>query len=195
MQSRTSNIPIYLLFSIISWRLDDLNLSSFEVTTTIILLQHVSFFAMGGSNAISSIDLSSAYNGIRGFNVVAVGLLTFIGNWAGPIWWASRGASMLVSFFHKRSEDRITEEPSKVFRGDSLAVENLGGKVQQQHVALLTVFVTAHLVFVMVACTILRTHLFIWTVFSPKFLYSMAWSLGVHFLVNIGLGGSFFALG
>lgn len=64
-----------------------------------------------------------------------------------------------------------------------------------QHLALMTVFVTCALVFVMAACTVLRTHLFIWTVFSPKYLYSMAWSLGQHLMVNVGLGSALFWLG
>lgn len=80
-----------------------------------------------------------------------------------------------------------------------LRLKSRGGKEGQGllfgHLAMLTVFVTAALVFVMGACTLLRTHLFIWTVFSPKFLYSMAWCLGQHLVVNVGLGGVLFWLG
>lgn len=65
----------------------------------------------------------------------------------------------------------------------------LDKKVYLRHVAVLGTFHCAAVVFVMVACTVLRTHLFIWTVFSPKFLYSMAWVIGGHLLVNLGLGG------
>lgn len=45
------------------------------------------------------------------------------------------------------------------------------------HVGLLTLFTGAMLLSVMAACTALRTHLFIWTVFSPKYLFAMAWGL------------------
>jgi ethanolaminephosphotransferase len=48
---------------------------------------------------------------------------------------------------------------------------------------------------VMAACTLLRTHLFIWTVFSPKYLYAMAWAVGWHLLVNVGLGRLLWTLG
>lgn len=54
-----------------------------------------------------------------------------------------------------------------------------------QYVALMTVFAVASLLFVMAACSALRTHLFIWTVFSPKYLYVMAWSLAQHLCVNV----------
>lgn len=63
------------------------------------------------------------------------------------------------------------------------------------HVAALTVFAAGALVAVMAACTVLRTHLFIWTVFSPKYLYCVAWSLGQHLVVNVGVCGVLYWLG
>jgi ethanolaminephosphotransferase len=126
------------------------------------LLQYSSFFVLGGSNAISSVDLSNAYNGIAGYNVLAVGVLTFISNWAGPIWWVS-GTTLLMSPSIKRWS---------LF----------------EHFALLTLFTAFSTLSVMVACMVLREHLFIWTVFSPKFLFTIAWVVGNHATVN-GLFG------
>lgn len=65
----------------------------------------------------------------------------------------------------------------------------------RQHVALQTVFVAGGLVAVMTACTALRTHLFIWTVFSPKYLFAMAWALAHHVGVDMALGGLFWYFG
>jgi ethanolaminephosphotransferase len=67
--------------------------------------------------------------------------------------------------------------------------------VLYRHLALLTVFTTSSLFFVMAACTLLRVHLFIWTVFSPKYLYSMAWSIGQHLCINMGVGSALYWLG
>lgn len=64
-----------------------------------------------------------------------------------------------------------------------------------EHISSLTIFVCAGLVAVMAACTVLRTHLFIWTVFSPKYLYAAAWGVGWHLGVNVGIGGLFYLLG
>lgn len=172
-QSRATNIPLLLLSTVIFQCLASADLSVAEITTSSILLQHASFFASGGSNAISSVDLSSAYNGIGGFNVVAVGLLTFVGNWAGPIFWTSATSLLLLQ---KRGE-------------------GAHGDCHHRHLALLTVFTTASAASVMAACTALRTHLFIWTVFSPKYLYCMAWSLGQHLAVNVSYGSLLFWLG
>ncbi|KAK3897294.1 GPI ethanolamine phosphate transferase 2, partial [Staphylotrichum tortipilum] len=84
-QSRPSNIPLLLLSNVLHRlffpRLA--NLSQMELSITTLLLQHVLFFAAGGSNSIASVDLSSAYNGVAAFSVAAVGVLTFVGNWAG----------------------------------------------------------------------------------------------------------------
>ncbi|UKZ53563.1 hypothetical protein TrVGV298_007356 [Trichoderma virens] len=138
--------------------------SSVELYTT--------FFAFGGSNAISSVDLSSAYNGISGFNVIAVGALTLVSNWAGPIFWTSATNLLLLQKYRQGRTDAF-----------------------KNHLILMTIFVSMSVAFVIAACTALRTHLFIWTVFSPKYLYCMAWSLGQHLLINVGFGSFLFWVG
>jgi ethanolamine phosphate transferase 2 subunit G len=179
-QSRATNIPLFLLCIILHHCLQSLDLSTVQITTSSILLQYASFFAFGGSNAISSVDLSSAYNGISSFNVVAVGILTFISNWAGPIFWTSATNLLLLQ---RRRNDAMNHGKSS------------RRSVFKTHLALLTAFTASGIVFVMAACTALRTHLFIWTVFSPKYLYSVAWTLGQHLLINIGFGSALFWLG
>jgi ethanolaminephosphotransferase len=171
-QSRVTKIPLFLFFHILFKFLCSRDLSLAELSTTSLLLQFASFFAFGGSNAISSIDLSSAYNGVGDFNVLAVGILTFVSNWAGPIYWTSATNILLL-------RKREAGEADVFIR----------------HIAILTGFAMSSALAVMAACTVLRTHLFIWTVFSPKYLYCMAWSLGQHLLVNIGAGGALFWLG
>lgn len=172
-QSRATNIPLFLLHSLQVLFLSTADLSPTDLTLSSLLLQHASYFAFGGSNAISSVDLSSAYNGVSGFNFFAVAVLIFVGNWAAPIYFSSATTVLLL-----RAKRR---------KGD--------GPVFARHVAMLTAFVAWSVLFVMVACTVLRTHLFIWTVFSPKYLYSMAWSLGQHLGVNVGVGGLLYWIG
>lgn len=171
-QSRITNIPLFLLFNIQLKFLGSQELDGAELATSTILLSCMSFFAFGGSNAMSSVDLSNAYNGVSNFNAGAVAILTFISNWAAPIYWTFATSTLLV---RKRKAGQ-----SNVFL---------------QHLAFLTVFVTFSAAAVMAACTALRTHLFIWTVFSPKYLYCIAWTLGQHLLVHVGVGGLLFWLG
>lgn len=157
-QSRATNVPLFLIFRVQEFIFASMSLTGIEVTVTSLLSQYMAFFAFGGSNAISSIDLSSAYNGVGSYNVIFVGILTFVSNWAGPIWWVSMTYPL-------RSRSNQMDK--------------------QNHLALLTFYVTTALLSVMVACTVLRTHLFIWTVFSPKFLYCMAWAAAHHMIINV----------
>ncbi|EED12545.1 transferase (Gpi7), putative [Talaromyces stipitatus ATCC 10500] len=157
-QSRATNIPLFLLFKVQASIVELVDLNSIETTLNLILMQHVAFFAFGGSNALSSVNLSTAYNGVSDYNVVVVGLLTFISNWAGPIWWMSETAINQRRMSPVEATNRV---------------------------ALLSFSTTIELLAVMAACTVLRTHLFVWTVFSPKFLYSIAWALANHLGMNL----------
>ncbi len=260
-QTRAQNIPLFLLFDFQRVLLCKVNptwfptwlfcflkklakmlvafirLNTSQATLSMILLAHTAFFALGNSNAISSIDLSNAYNGVTGYNVLAVGILVFVSNWAGPIWWASATTLLLLDQDAPNTEDSTiarhenstgglrrwiaaeraslrlavsadsspstgrpespgisdSARPSKpALAKDSARADSSSSALTNSyiaHVALLTLFTSFSLLAVMVACTLLRTHLFIWTVFSPKYLYAMAWSLGFHFLVGIGVTG------
>lgn len=159
-QSRAISVPLFLLFRCQASILGVVKMSSFETTVTSIIFQHTAFFAFGGSNAISSIDLSNAYNGISSYNVGLVGILTFLSNWVGPIWWLSATYVIRRRWTRRDATDRLV---------------------------LSTLHVALSLFAVMVACTLLRTHLFVWTVFSPKLLYSMAWAVVHHGIVNTTL--------
>ena len=203
-QSRTTNIPLFLLFQTLYVVLGASALDPSEVTITTLLLQFATFFAMGGNNAMSGVDLSSAYNGITDFNVVAVGVLIFVSNWASSLWWASAGNLLLLKSMGSTAAGTAQQKQSKlVAEADNGKTQAASGGLDQrgqwdvwrQHVGAFTVFTAASLVAVMVACTALRTHLFIWTVFSPKYLYSMAWSLGMHLGGNVAFGGLLFWLG
>ncbi|KAH7051246.1 transferase [Macrophomina phaseolina] len=218
-QTRASNIPLFLLFRVQQHFLTQLNPSPTEHSLTALLLAHASFFALGNSNAISSIDLSNAYNGVSGYNVVAVGVLLFVSNWAGPIYWTSasvlglldaarwsRGSAALRRIMREKEREKWAEVKRSQATGRVAvasqpgALPGLKDVVEEVaegedvegmwflHFARLTLWMGAAMVSVMVACAVLRTHLFIWTVFSPKYLYAMAWAVGFHLVIS-GLFG------
>jgi ethanolaminephosphotransferase len=216
-QTKAHNIPLYLLFrvqfsclstspSIPHLHTSDLPiariiLSPTATALTTLLLSQTAFFALGNTNAISSIDLSHAYNGVSDYNIVAVGLLVFLSNWAGPVYFSLAGLLLLGA--HGRTarylntaeldtRDWVTAEHEflhNLARAESRSTsDRLSWAVWRRHVALLTLWTGVMLVGVMVACTALRTHLFIWTVFSPKYLYAMAWGVAWHWGITVGLG-------
>jgi ethanolaminephosphotransferase len=164
-QSRTVFVPLFLLFGL-QLRLlrRGRNHGVVEIAILALLFQYAAFFAAGGTNSIATVDLSNAYNGVGGYNVAAVGALTFVSNWAGPIWWAFA--------------------VGQLFSSTQLTM----GACSFLLTALMT-FACIHALAVMVACMVLREHLFIWTVFSPKYLYTAAWIVGQHTVVNaLGVG-------
>ncbi|KAJ4354026.1 major facilitator super transporter protein [Didymosphaeria variabile] len=200
-QTKAQNIPLYLLFRFQFFFLSLLDLTPAAITTTTLLLIQTSFFALGNSNAISSIDLSNAYNGVSGYNVIAVGLLLFLSNWAGPIYFTAASSLLLSSPGRPRrniamnevdSRDWVQKEREHLERMAKSEEEGRkrreSSEVWGRHVGLMTLWVGVATGSVMVACTVLRTHLFIWTVFSPKYLYAMAWGIAFHFGGTLGLG-------
>ncbi|KAF2172754.1 hypothetical protein M409DRAFT_62460 [Zasmidium cellare ATCC 36951] len=212
-QSRAPNVPLFLGLEVQKEALIRiLNVHGGKerrvtaVALTTLLLSHVYFFCTGGSNSISSIDLSNAYNGVADYNIVAVGVLLFASNWTGPIWWCSAASGLLTAnpsipsqalqngrSWIDNERSKLHSEtlqammgPEKSREAQSQADERSGG--WSLYISCMTAFISAGLLAVMAACTALRTHLFIWTVFSPKYLYAMAWAVGWHLLFNIGFG-------
>lgn len=210
IQSRAPNIPLFLGLEIqreaLGYIIRALPTSSskdrpiVQIATSTLLFSHVYYFCAGGSNSISSIDLSNAYNGVSDYNIVAVGVLLFASNWTAPIWWCS-AANLLLTSRSLPKPQIETNDGRKWIDGERVKLHNdtlktlMGPEKTRSsestwsmYVSLMTAFIAASLLAVMAACTALRTHLFIWTVFSPKYLYAMAWSIGWHLIVNIGFG-------
>lgn len=205
-QTRAPNIPLFLLLECQRELLAALEPNNALTTAvTSLLFSQTTYFAFGGSNSISSIDLSNAYNGVADYNVVAVGILLFASNWAGAVWWCSATVTLLVYRGEAKSAPKkappkaekpwIEEERARLLdeiMGPAKPSPAPGEKQDREawftYVADMSVFIAGSLLAVMAACTALRTHLFIWTVFSPKYLYAMAWAIGWHLGVNVGLG-------
>ena len=188
--------------------------TALTTAVTSLLFSQTTYFAFCGSNSISSIDLSNAYNGVADYNIVAVGVLLFASNWAGAVWWCSAAVTLLVhrgdaksaSLAEKKAPRKIAapverqwveEERARLLdevMGPAKPAPVPASEVRREqerwfvYVAAMSVFIASSLLAVMAACTALRTHLFIWTVFSPKYLYAMAWSVGWHLGINVGLG-------
>lgn len=163
-QSRYANIPLYLLFEA-QRRLLELSDAGVDwLAVSCLWMQHVSFFALGNSNSLSSVDLTNAYNGITSYSIPFVGALTFISNWAGPIWWSMAAIRIYLGGSTK----------------DGKYADWMGWSSGFHGIAML---------FLVGACIILRTHLFIWTVFSPKFLFQVVWMVLQHIAIE-GIVGS-----
>ncbi|ANB13858.1 Las21p [Sugiyamaella lignohabitans] len=173
-QTRTVNIPLFIFFHLLRTYLARAYLINHRssrdiviiITIFTLILQHVSFFAMGNSNSLASIDLSNAYNGISSYQIVLVGVLTFVNNWVGPLYWTVAGLTMLI---------------------DSGIIPQTTTKAQiiSNKILISQMFFSIATAGILGACYVLKHHLFIWTVFSPKLLYSAAWLILQHGLIDI----------
>ncbi|KAI9490469.1 alkaline-phosphatase-like protein [Zychaea mexicana] len=170
--SRTHNAPLFIIYAVQLYLLriwhDALPLQSeieyrggTRIVAVIMLcLTQAAFFMSGRSNSIAAVDLSNAYIGVTGYDTVLIGALTFCSNWATSIWWCMAGW-ILVAEGHDGWWEYVTTQ-SAMF-GAFLAILS-------------------------VAVTLLREHLFIWTVFSPKYLYQMAWTCLFHWCIQVLTG-------
>lgn len=162
-QSRVVNIPLFALFALMKAPLLSLCAYNSPVINGMLStgIQHIAFFCLGNSNSLASIDLSNAYNGVSTYNIPIVSAFTFINNWAGPFYWANAFSTTSLSS----------------------TAHQMATKSHLPYSTFYTSLTTIHLLYlaetfgIFVSTMLLRHHLFIWTVFSPKILYTCAWLL------------------
>lgn len=172
-QSSLQNIPLFLIFVgikhqiglVSGYTIKEKNLEKIGyVCLTTIILQQLTFFSTGQTNSLATVDLSNAYNGITSYNIFAVGILTFISNFSAPLYWSF--ASLSILFENKENLKIVKYEVMKMRWLINMS------------------FYTLTAAFTLIACYILRYHLFIWTVFSPKLLYTLVWNIFINGFVE-----------
>ena len=107
------------------------------------------YFFQGNSNSLASIDLNAGYVGLNNFNYLIVGIFLTINTYNGPI----LSFLLLLKDLLNSSNDKFTEDISAIW------------------LKIMTVTVIGPFSFFIVIVTILRDHIFVWTVFSPKIIY------------------------
>ncbi|UZO26284.1 uncharacterized protein OCT59_018522 [Rhizophagus irregularis] len=206
--SRPHNVPLYGLYFIqfylfIYYNDDNFLLTPLSCNFFLISFEFLSFFSLGNSNSLSSIDISHSYTGINDYNVVLVGLTTFWGNWSGPIWWCFASVILRKEILMRWKLTKKTNNDDNIRKvddkgSDKTMQENNAKDLSSLNTILFldyfiytSLFHSIVLFILSVGVMILRNHLFIWTVFSPKYLYQIVWNILFHFGVEIILIGIF----
>jgi len=186
-QSRLEVIPIFLVFTALrlayrkllkSSEHNNANLSLLVITSFILCVQNLSFFSVGNTNLLATIDLSNAYNGVATYEVYLVGLLTFISNFAVPLFWSFAGLQLMFEdgssapFFLTRLCQSLTVSYQRVILIKAMY---------------LLFFYCLSMINLVASSINLRYHLFIWSVFCPKLLYFSSWTLLLNFIVDFVL--------
>ncbi|GAA5927520.1 mannose-ethanolamine phosphotransferase LAS21 [Sporobolomyces koalae] len=88
--TRKTNAPLFVLFWVQHVALSRLSNHASPVSFAFlsVALQSCSFFALGGSNSLATVDLSQAYNGLSAYSFPLVTLLTYVSNFSGPIFFS-----------------------------------------------------------------------------------------------------------
>lgn len=116
-------------------------------------------FFQGNSNNLATIDLNSGYVGIDSFNFVWVGMFLTLNTFNGQI------LSYLMLIYH------LTNGCQNEPKGKTFQLEQNRTLILQSLLKLLIVLVIAPLTFYIIIATLMRNHIFVWTVFSPKIIY------------------------
>ncbi|GAA5808128.1 hypothetical protein MFLAVUS_001511 [Mucor flavus] len=177
--SEPQNAFLYVIFNlqfeiILQWRSYLSNKSpipSWFTSVLVCCLSHSAFFLTGHTNSIASVDLSNAYVGVQEYDTILIGILTFCSNWSVSLWWAIAGWTLIAD-----ASQLIPNDAAQPWISYIVVQSSLFGLV---------------LTLLSVAVTILREHLFIWTVFSPKYLYQVAWVILFHWIFQTLVGSLF----
>lgn len=169
------NLQLLVLLQWQNYLSDKSPVPAWLISVIVSCLSHGGFFLTGHTNSIASIDLSNAYVGVQEYDTFLIGTLTFCSNWSASIWWAIAGWA-LIENVDKLSVDADMKEEIQPWLSYIVTQSTLFSLV----LGLLSISVT-----------ILREHLFIWTVFSPKYLYQIAWTVLFHWIVQVCLGSIF----
>lgn len=197
-QTKIELIPIFLTFQIMKFNLSTIfvrheiyfkQIDKLVLVVSIIniLFSHLSFFSMGGTNLLATVDLSNSYNGVGSYEIEKVSLLTFISNFSGPIFWSLACLQLLF-------ETNITNFNMKNFNNDLVYLPSLKFKVLNLKLLFSLLFYSISGISLILSCFNLRFHLFIWTVFSPKLLYFGVWFILINVLIDFLLCGALLAV-
>lgn len=184
-QTRQENIPLFLVLFLAKFVIAKImyqkttRIDQFILSTSLLVLcfQNLTFFSMGNTNLLATVDLSNAYNGVKSYDVIIVGLLTFISNFAGPIFWSLSNLQLLfepslLCFKGPATSDLIH------FKGLKKSILLIKGLITLFFYAISAVNLVG-------SCINLRFHLFIWTVFSPKLLFFGSWVVFMNIVVDL----------
>lgn len=168
--SRVENIPLIalnilleeLLFNSIKWTLSSQSWNIFVMTYNILGI--CSFFSQGNSNSISTIDVSSGFVGLESYNLVIVGSLVVCNTYSLYILW------FLMMFIRIKEYNNLNRSANKFDRIKSVT-------------AIIITIRYSTVIMNQIFSTMLRHHISIWTVITPKFLYEAVLTILTVFLV------------
>ncbi|XP_006293624.2 GPI ethanolamine phosphate transferase 2 isoform X1 [Capsella rubella] len=135
-------------------------------------------FALGNSNTLATIDVAGAFIGISSHSTILSGILMFMITYASPMLFLLSLVMYIGAKLRNQSHSTISTQPETSL-GHILKL-NLGFPCLVP-LCINSILLTAYTVVLL----LMRNHLFVWSVFSPKYLYVCATTLCTYIGVCI----------
>ncbi|XP_042401575.1 GPI ethanolamine phosphate transferase 2-like isoform X1 [Zingiber officinale] len=177
LQQRINDIPVLIVYlqemaSIIYFSSYRTKHRQWVEVAAMYFLGMTGHFGLGNSNSLATIDVAGAFIGISNHSTVLSGILMFIITYAAPL---LAFLSMLIYISVKDMNDLLPNHPGL----DTLHL--MIGFPCLLPLVLNSVVLVAFTIILL----LMRNHLFVWSVFSPKYLYLCASTLCVYIGVLI----------
>ncbi|KAK3155457.1 hypothetical protein QOZ80_2BG0203520 [Eleusine coracana subsp. coracana] len=168
LQQPNNAIPVLLVFlqtilSIVHFSLDKTLHKQWVQVVAMQLLGTAGHFGLGNTNTLASIDVAGAFIGISSYSTVLSGILMFIITYGSPL---LLYLSMVVYISVKGGGDISTPQ--------QLSCSCILDKMITLPCLLPLLINSVALTSYTIVLLLMRNHLFVWSVFSPKYLYVCA---------------------
>ncbi|WCJ31981.1 GPI ethanolamine phosphate transferase 2 [Euphorbia peplus] len=126
-------------------------------------------FALGNSNSLATIDVAGAFIGLSSYSTLLSGILMFLITYASPM------LVLLSMVMYVSVKDTSYIDTTQPADSGNLLKKMIGFPCLVP-LGLNSILLTAYTIVVL----LMRNHLFVWSVFSPKYLYVCATTVCVH---------------
>eukprot|EP00117_Sycon_ciliatum_P013327 scpid34275/ scgid14035/ GPI ethanolamine phosphate transferase 2; GPI7 homolog; Phosphatidylinositol-glycan biosynthesis class G protein len=178
------------------------SMSATQVAASSLWMGFAGFYMQGNSNAIAKIDLTPGYVGMRDFSPARVGVLITLSVWSSLLLWILAGFGHIVrrQYACRRPVSRPVECQPSVHRTPEYEAGGTNPREQQrqQHGSHVDEFLSTVMLYQMAIATVaalvtmaMRQHIMVWTVFSPKLLYTTSQSIHLICLLSAMLLSTF----
>ncbi|KAI9165742.1 hypothetical protein LWI28_019692 [Acer negundo] len=177
LQQPINSMPILLLLveimaSMLYFFYEGQHCTEWVEVSALYFLGMAGHFALGNSNTLATIDVAGAFIGISNHSTLLSGILMFIITYASPI-------LVLISMVVYMSVKSYHFIPQKIDSGHLL--KRMLGFPCLVPLGLNSILLTAYTIVLL----LMRNHLFVWSVFSPKYLYVCGFTVCIYIGVSV----------
>ncbi|XAR73479.1 hypothetical protein NMG60_11007463 [Bertholletia excelsa] len=179
LQQSVNKMPVSLLLvqilaSLTCFSSGGLHLKQWVEVAAVYCLGMAGHFALGNTNTLATIDVAGAFIGISSHSTLLSGILMFIITYASPIL-----ALLSLVMYVAMKETSSLMKPQAADIGNFLkSTVSFSCLVP---LGLNSVILVAYTIVLL----LMRNHLFVWSVFSPKYLYVCATTAAVYVGVSV----------